>query len=198
LERAEETFEFLKQVGVARSRELVAAGFHRSALTRLVRKGQIRRFGRGLYALPEHDLGEWHDLAEIAKTIPSAVVALVSALAFHGIGTQRPYETWIALPVGARSPNTTHRLRITRRAEPYYSAGIEEHSIEGVTVRVYSAAKTVSDCFRMRGKVGYDVAVEALREGLQERKFTIDELTRYAKLDRVSRVIRPYLEALTT
>lgn len=190
--------QFLAQRGVARTRELVNEGFHRVVLTRLLRQGTISRIGRGLYTLPEHSPTEWHDLAEISKAIPSAVIGLISALAFHNIGTQIPYETWIVLPKGARTPRSSHRLRITRLDEPYFSAGIEEHEIESVNVKVYSAAKTVADCFKMRGKIGYDVAVEALREGWRGKKFTASDLVQFAKLNRVEKVMRPYIEALLT
>ena len=189
---------FLADRGVTRSRELVEHGFHRVILTRLVTQGKVQRLSRGLYSLPESSPTEWHDLAEISKTTPNAVIGLVSALAFHHIGTQVPYETWIVLPKGAWVPRTRHRVRVTRFDEPYYSAGIEDHQIESVTVRVYCAAKTVADCFRMRNKLGFDVAVEALREGWRDRKFTADDLIRYAKIDRVDRVMRPYIEALFT
>ena len=125
------------------------------------------------------------------------MIGLISALAYHHIGTHLPYETWVVLPAGAWSPKTSHKLRVTIFAEPSYSAGIEEYAIEGSTVRIYSAAKTVADCFKMRGKVGHDVAVEALREGFRQRKFTVGELTKYAKLNRVLKVMRPYIEAIT-
>lgn len=189
--------KFVTERGVARTRDIVDAGFPRVMLTRLVRNGELQRLGRGLYATADHPLTEWHDLAEVAKAIPSAVVSLISALAFHEIGTQVPHEIWIALPDGARKPTYHHKLRVTRLSEPYLSAGVEVHQIEGVPVRVFGAAKTVADCFRMRSKVGYDVAVEALREGWRLRKFTLDELTDFGKLNRVDRIMRPYIEAIT-
>lgn len=182
--------------GVVRARDLDAAGFHRKTLTHLLAQGRIQRLSRGVYSSANHEFTEWHDLAEVCKELPAARIALVSALAFHGIGTQMPYETWVALPVGARTPKSSHRLRLIRIAEPYYSEGIEQHLIEGVEVPIYCAAKTVADCFKMRSKVGYDVAIEALREGWRDRKFTVDDLTRYAKLNRVDRIMRPYMEAI--
>lgn len=187
---------FVANRGVVRSRDLNEAGFHRAAITRLVAQGLLQRLSRGVYSLADHKFTEWHDLAEVCKAVPNARIALISALAFHGIGVQMPYETWVALPVGAWTPKVPHRLRVVRFSEPYYSEGIEYHSIEGVSVPIYCAAKTIADCFKMRSKVGYDVAVEALREGWRERKFTMDELSRYAKLNRVERVMRPYIEAV--
>lgn len=189
---------FITEKGVSRACELTKEGFHRAALTRLVGQGRVLRLSRGLYAMPQHSPTEWHDLAEISKTTPKAVIGLVTALAFHNIGTQVSYETWIVLPKGSRPPQSSHSLRVTRFDEPYYSFGIETHQIESVTVKVYSAAKTVADCFRMRGKLGYDVAIEALKDGWRNRKFTSDELIRCAKIDRVDKVMRPYIEALIT
>ena len=197
-DRAERLIEFVREMGVARSSDINRAGYPRVLLTRAVNQGRLQRVDRGLYSVVEHELTEWHDLAEIAKAVPNAVIGLISALAFHQIGTQMPYEHWIVLPAKAWEPTGTRRFRTTRFAEPYYSAGIEEHVIEGVSVRIYSPAKTVADCFRMRSKVGFDVAIEALREGWRTRKFTMDELDKYAKLNKVRKVMRPYIEAITS
>jgi predicted transcriptional regulator of viral defense system len=193
----ESLLEFLRRNGVSKASEITSAGFDRVALTRLVKRGEINRLSRGVYAASDHELTEWHDLAEIAKTAPSAVVTLVSALAFHEIGTQMPYETWIALPKGSRKPALNRNLNITRFSEPSYSAGVEEHEIEGVRVRVYSPAKTIADCFKMRSKVGYDVAIEALKEGWRLRKFTMSDLNKFAEMNKVDKVMRPYIEAIT-
>jgi len=194
--RDEIIVDFVREHGVTRARELAAKGFHSQEITRLVAAQKVVRFGRGLYALPQHNLTSWHDLAEISKMMPLAVVNLISALAFHQIGTQLPHQTWVALPAGNWKPKWNPRLRVTHLTEPYYSEGVEEHEVEGVRVKIYNPAKTVADCFRMRSKVGYDVAVEALREGWRDRKFTSEELMRYAKIDRVDKVMRPYIEAL--
>jgi predicted transcriptional regulator of viral defense system len=140
---------------------------------------------------------EWRDLAEIARAVPSSVVALISALAFHQIGTAMAYEHWIAIPEGSWEPQGYEGLRTTRFAEPYYSAGVEEHVIEGVPVKIYSPAKTVADCFKMRSKIGFDVAIEALRDGWRQRRFSMDEIQHFAKLNRVEKVMHPYIEAIT-
>ena len=192
----DQILEYVRTRGVIKARDLTAQGFHSQEITRLVESGQLDRLARGLYALPHHDLTPWHDLAEISKTIPGAIVNLISALAYHQIGTQLPYQTWISLPAGAWTPRRNPRLRVTHLSEPYYSTGVEEHEIEGVNVKIYNPAKTVADCFRMRSKAGYDVAVEALREGWRAHKFTADELIQYARTDRVERVMKPYIEAL--
>lgn len=196
LHESDRLLRFLAKHGITKTRELMEVGFHRVTLSRLVAEGKVQRLNRGLYCLPKHSPTEWHDLAEISKATPKAVIGLVSALAFHNIGTQAPYETWIVLPKGSRTPRSTHPMRVVRFDEPYYSAGIEKHEVESVTVLVYGAAKTVADCFRMRNKLGFDIPVEALKEGWRARKFSADDLVRFAKIDRVDKVMRPYIEAL--
>ena len=133
----------------------------------------------------------------MAKRVPKAVLCLLSALAFHEMTTQNPASVWIALGKGARTPAiASPLLKVIRLTEPSLSEGIEIHSVEGVNVRVYSAAKTVADCFKFRNKIGLDVAIEALKDCLHEKKATVNEIYRFAKICRVSNVIRPYMEAL--
>jgi predicted transcriptional regulator of viral defense system len=177
-------------------RELAEQGIHRQVLTRLVAQGQIERTARGLYRLPEHPVTENHGLALAAAAVPQGVICLLSALQYHGIGTQLPSEVWIALDRRAWRPTLTYPpLRIVRYTGKALSAGVETHRMEGRPVKVYGAAKTVADCFKYRNKIGLDVALEALREGWRARCFTMDELDRYAAICRVQRVMRPYLEA---
>lgn len=178
-------------------RELAERGIHSQVLTRLVAQGELERVARGLYRLPEQPVTENHGLALAAAAAPQGVVCLLSALQFHGIGTQLPSEVWIALDRRAWRPKSTYPpLRIVRYSGRALGAGVETHEIEGRRVKIYSAAKTVADCFKYRHKIGLDVALEALREGWRERRFTMDELGRYAAICRVERIVRPYLEAL--
>ena len=164
---------------------------------RLVRKGQVIRHARGVYAATDHSYTAEHSLARVAKRVPAGVICLLTALRFHGLTTQNPAEVWMALPEKARKPKLDNpRLRITRFSGPALTEGVDIHRIEGVDVRIYSAAKTVADCFKYRNKVGIDVAVEALRTGIEERKITPAELLRAARTCRVGRIVRPYLEAL--
>ena len=144
------------------------------------------------------ELKEFCALAEATKAVPKGIGCLISALRFHGIGTQLPHEVWLALDRRAARPRVTYPpLHVVRVSGKSLSGGIEKHDVEGVTVRVYAPAKTVVDCFRYRNKVGLDVALEALREALRARKCTVDELWRCAKAGRIAKVMRPYLEALT-
>jgi predicted transcriptional regulator of viral defense system len=183
--------------GIVRPRDIEAVGLPREYLLRLCRQGKLVRSGRGIYTLPEAPISERHSYAEVAKRVPEAVFCLLSALAFHEITTQSPASIWIALRQGARKPAiNSPSLRIVRLSGPSLTDGIENHNVEGVTVRVYSAAKTVADCFKFRNKIGLDVAIEALKDTVRQKKASINEIYRYAKICRVSNVIRPYMEAL--
>lgn len=179
------------------ARTLAKLAVHPQQISRLVRRGEIRRVGRGRYVLPATDLSENVGLALVSLAAPRAVVCLLSALRFHHIGTQAPHEIWIAVERGSTRPRIDFppvKTAIFTRVA--FRFGIERHVIDGVTVRVYSAAKAVADCFKYRNKIGMDVALEALREGLRANKFTRDALWSAAKACRVTTVIRPYLEAL--
>lgn len=180
------------------SRELGMAGIHRQVLSRLVAEGELERIARGLYRPPEQSISEHHGLAIAAAAVPHAVVCLLSALQYHGIGTQLPSEVWMAIDRRARRPALRYPpLRIVRYSGAALTQGVGSHVVEGRTVKVYNVAKTLADCFKYRNKIGLDVALEALREAWRAKRFTMDELERYAAICRVQRVMRPYLEALT-
>jgi predicted transcriptional regulator of viral defense system len=188
---------YVRQHGIVRPRDIEAIGLPREYLLRLHRQGKVVRSGRGLYSLPDAAITERHSYAEVARRVPGSVFCLLSALAFHEITTQSPASIWIALPNGARRPTiSTPSLRVVRLSGPSLTDGIENHNVEGVPIRVYSVAKTVADCFKFRNKVGLDVAIEALKDALREKKATVNEIYRCAKVCRVGNVIRPYMEAL--
>lgn len=181
-----------------RSRDLTAQGFNRASLRQAVQAGLLERAGRGLYRPPGADITEHHTLAEVGKRIPHGVVCLLSALRFHGLTSQSPHEVWLALDHKAWRPRLDHvGLRIVRFAGLVLHDGVETHSIEGVPVRIYNPAKTVADCFKFRHKIGLDVALEALRETWHAGRATMKDLEHYARVDRVARVMSPYLASLT-
>jgi len=196
---ADRILQLARDLGVLRARDLAQHGIAREYLTRLVRAGLLERTGRGIYILPDTDLTEHHSLAEAAKRFPAGIVCLLSALRFHDLTTQAPFEVWLALPPSARAPRAGWPpLRVVRFSGSALTEGVEEHVIERARVRVYSPAKTVADCFKYRNKIGLDVALEALRETWRARRATMDELWRYAEVCRVTTVMRPYLESLIT
>ena len=196
-EPSHKIMQYIRHHGIVRPRDIEAIGLPREYLFRLHRQGRLTRSGRGIYTLPDAPITEHHSLAEVAKRVPEAVICLLSALAFHEITTQVPPYVWIALRKGARKPAiSSPSLQIVRLSGASLTEGIEVHHIEGVPVRVYSAAKTVADCFKFRNKIGLDVAIEALKDAIRQKKATINQIYRYAKICRVGNVIRPYMEAL--
>lgn len=189
--------KLMKAAGTMRARELTSCGIHPMTLRRLVERGVIERDGRGLYRLAGVEVSENFSLIQAAKRIPKGVICLLSALRFHGLTTQKPFEVWMAIERGARRPVAdVPPLRVHFFSGEAFTAGIEEHIIDSVPLRVYNPAKTVADCFKFRYKIGVDVAVEALRDALRQRRTSVDEIWHYAEICRVARVIYPYLEAL--
>lgn len=195
--RESQVLQVVRRLGIVRAAELEAHGIPRSQIYRLVRKGLVERQARGIYVATNHPVTAEHTLAQVAKRVPGGVFCLLTALRFHELTTQAPAEVWIALPEKARKPRLDYpRLRVARFSGPALTEGIETHRLEGVEVRVYSAAKTVADCFKYRYKVGVDVAVEALREFSRHYRGRATELARYARICRVTRVMQPYLDAI--
>ncbi|MEO5616892.1 MAG: type IV toxin-antitoxin system AbiEi family antitoxin domain-containing protein [Candidatus Eisenbacteria bacterium] len=180
-----------------RTRDLAEHGIHRQALSRLVVSGRLERVARGLYRIPASPMTENHGLALANAAVPQGVICLLSALRFHALGTQLPSQVWIAIDRRARRPAMKYPpLRVVRYTGAALTEGIREHRVEGQRIRVYGVAKTLADCFKYRNKIGLDVALEALREAWRARRFTMDELDRYAGICRVRRVMKPYLEAM--
>jgi len=182
---------------VERSRDLTARGFSREEVRRLAAKGDIERAGRGVYLTPAASRSPHRDLLVVTARVPKAVVCLLSALAFHRLTTEMPHQVWIAIGLKARTPAIdTPPIRVVRLSEDPLSAGIETYVEQGISLHVFSPAKTVADCFKFRGKVGTEVALAALRDGWRQKRFAMDELWDFARVCRVSAVMRPYLEAL--
>lgn len=187
-----------EQAGFVRPKDLEHRRIPRVYLQRLVARGELVKHGRGLYGLPDAKVTEHHSLAQACKRVPHGVVCLLSALGFHRLTTQMPFEVWMALDRMAWTPRVEEpKLRLVRFSGAAMTAGIEKSTIEGVNVRVYGVAKTVADCFKYRNKIGIDVALEALRDAWRQKRCTMDALWRYAKICRVTNVMRPYLEMLT-
>ncbi len=198
MDRKQKILELAKQMGLIRPRDVEEAGIHREYLLRLCRNGDLTRVGRGLYAVPGAQTSESLSLAEVAKRVPSAVICLISALEFHTLTTQISRSVWIAIKNKRWEPTFDYPpLEIVRFSGRAFSFGVEEHQVDRITVKVYSPAKTVADCFKFRNKIGLDVALEALRETWRSRKATMDELWESAKVCRVANVMRPYLVAIT-
>ncbi len=187
-----------RKTGYVRASQISAKGLPRVALTRLVRAGKLIRQARGLYALPDRNIAEYESIVEICARYPNAVVCLLSALRYHGITTQAPFEVWIAVGFKSRKPTPNYPpVRVVRFSEKLLEVGVERHEISGIEVPITSMARTVADCFRYRNKIGIDVAVEALRDGWTGNRIDLNQLWHFARLMRIASVIRPYMESLT-
>jgi predicted transcriptional regulator of viral defense system len=188
----------LRRKGLVRSRDLEREGISRSTLKRLNERGVVERVARGIYGLPGAVLTEHHSLAEATRLVPGGVICLLTALRFHGLTTQNPFEVWMAIEAKAWRPKHQGlKLRLVHFSGPSFREGVEEHNVGGVRIRVYSAAKTVADCFKFRNKIGIDVAVEALKDFTRQHRGGANDLARFARICRVSRVMQPYLDAIS-
>jgi predicted transcriptional regulator of viral defense system len=182
---------------VLRSSDVFALGIPRNYLQRLVRKGILRKLGRGLYTPTSARVTQHLSLVEAAHKVPKGVICLLSALQFHKFTTQAPHQVWMTIDVKAWSPRVVSPpVRFVRMSGRALHFGVKEYAVSGATLRVYTPAKTVADCFKFRNKIGSDVALEALRESRRVKKVSMDDLWAAAKVCRVANVMRPYLESL--
>jgi predicted transcriptional regulator of viral defense system len=188
----------IKAIGIARPVELERLGVTRAQLARLVEAGLLTRQSRGLYTAAGHSPTAQHTLAQVAKRVPAGVLCLLTALRIHGLTTQSPADVWLALPEKARRPQLEYpRLRIARFSGKALTEGVEKRRVEGVTLRIYSPAKTVADCFKYRNKIGIDIAVEALRDFSRKYRGGATDLAHFARICRVGRIMQPYLDAIS-
>ena len=181
-----------------RQRDAAEVGVHSRALRRLVEDGAVERIARGLYRVAEAEPTEHYTRAAVCARVPSAVVCLLTALSVHELGTQLPHEVWIAIPHKARTPRLPGLpVRVVRFSGAALRYGVVNTTFEGVPVRITSPARTVVDCFRFRRLVGKDVAIEALRDALRDRKASVDQIWRAADVCRAKSLVGPVLDALT-
>lgn len=194
-ERAIEIFR--EHGGILRTREALRLGIHPRVLYALRDSGALEQLSRGLYRLAELPPLTNPDLVTVSLKVPGAVICMISALAFHELTTQVPHAVDIALNKGDESPRLDYPpLRLYWFSGPAYSEGVDTHVIDGTPVRIYNPEKTIADCFKLRRRVGLDVALEALKAYRQRPGFDPAGLLHYARICRVERVIKPYLEAL--
>jgi len=194
----EKLLQKIGEGGLFRTSDLEALGMSRSMVQRMVGRGEVEQISRGLYRSIDGEITEHIGLVAVQKKIPDGILCLLSALQFHGIGTQLPREVWIAIDRKARKPKDPgFPLRVVRFSGVYAKYGIETHKLLGVPVRITSIARTVVDCFRYRNKIGMDVALEALKDVLDRGLTSRDEILRTAEVCRAKTIIRPYMEAMS-
>lgn len=195
IQKALQVFE--QNHGWLRTRQALKLGISPRTLYTLRDSGQIIRASRGVYYLANRPVSQYHDLILVAQRVPKGVICLLSALSFHNLTTQIPHQIYLALPKDAEKPRLEHPpLRLFWLSQKAYHAGVEDHFLDGLPVRIYSPAKSVADGFKFRNKIGLDVALEALKHYRGSKNFNIDELMSMAQIDRVEKVIKPYLEAI--
>lgn len=186
---------FRKNNGILRTSEAKELGIAETILNRMVEDGLLVKEVRGLYRLADVMLRK-PDLVQVSKLVPKSVVCLISALDFHNLTTQIPKKVYIALPREIKAPRVDYPpLDIVYLSKEPYSAGIEEHEIDGVAIRIYDKEKTIADCFKFRNKIGLDIAIEALKDYLSLGEINLDKLSSYAEIDRVKSIITPYVRA---
>jgi predicted transcriptional regulator of viral defense system len=183
--------------GLLRTGAALRAGIHPRTLYDMRDEGVVEELSRGLYRLADLPALSNPDLVTVALKIPAGVVCLISALAYHEITTQIPHEVHVALPRGTEPPRLKHPpLRVFWFTGRSFTEGIETHKVDGIRLRVYSPEKTLADCFKYRNKLGLDTVLEALRLYRSRKRPNVDELMKFARVCRVEKVMRPYLEAL--
>lgn len=183
--------------GMVRGSEALRVGIHSRTLCQLREEGILELVSRGIYRLADQATISNPDLVTVAMRIPQAVVCLISALAFHELTTQIPHAVYIALKKGAEPPRLAYPpISVHRFSAASLNAGIEQHLIDGVKVRIYSPEKTLADVFKFRNKIGMDVVLEALNLYKTRKAFNLGELLKYAGICRIEKVVRPYLEAM--
>jgi predicted transcriptional regulator of viral defense system len=197
MNRKQQILQLADASGIIRAKDAEMAGISRNYLYEMHREGLLEKISTGLYTLPDTPVTENSTMAEVSKRIPHAVASLISALIYHGLTTQLSPDIWLTVPKSSRKPKIKYPpLNLTYVSGTAYSFGIQKHIINGVSVKIYSPAKTVADCFKFRSKVGLDVAIEALHNARHSRKATMDELMEAAKVDRVLKIMNPYMEAI--
>lgn len=186
-----------KQGGLVRSKDAISSGIYARTLTQLTDEGKLDQIARGVYRLATKKTLSNPDLVTVAVSVPKGVICLISALSFHELTTQIPHKVYIAIPEHTRTPRQDYPpIAIHRFRGKAFEEGIEKHIIDGVDVKIYNPEKTLADCFKFRNKLGLDVIVEALKFYRSKRKFNINAITKYAKICRVEKQMRPYLEAM--
>jgi predicted transcriptional regulator of viral defense system len=199
--KQQQLLELAKRSHLVRDATLREAGISSTVISQAVKAGELIRLSRGVYQHPDAEVDENVSLSEVAARVPMAIVTLISALQFHQIGTQQAHSVWILLKQNAVTPRIDYpSIEVVRsKVASAFTAGIKQHTLNGIKVQITNPARTVVDCFKYRNRVGLDVCLEALKDvlsGNATTKVNASQIMEYAKAQRVSSVIRPYLDAL--
>lgn len=199
---ADKTYAQYKKVfeennGILRASTAIELGVPQHVIYKMVETGELVREAQGIYRLSESEPLGNPDLVQISLRVPRAVICLISALYFHELTTEIPHQVHIALPRDVKRPKIEYPpLKAFHFSEASYKAGVEDHILDGVPIKIYSKEKTIADCFKFREKIGANIALEALKDYLKNSGSNIQLVMQYAKVNRVEKVMRPYLESL--
>jgi len=183
--------------GIMRTKTVLEEGVHGSVLYSMKKEGIVEKLSWGLYYLVDSPPGDYPDLVKVSMKAPNSVIALISALAFHEITTQIPHDVYISIERNTRKPKLEYPpIKVIINSQESYSAGIETYEINKVRIRVFSAEKTIVDCFKYRNKIGLDTAIESLKLYKERKKVNIKKLIEYARICRIEKVMLPYLQAI--
>ena len=197
MKQRDTALRLVRQKGLIRMRDLRDAGVGPETVARLVREGVVLRVARGLYQLAGAMPDTRRSFAEASALVPKGVICLTSALQFHELTLQMPSAVWVAIDRTGWKPKIEYPpIRFVRFSSHALEQGVKRHLIEGIEVPIFEPAKTIVDCFRYRNKIGLDIALEGLREGLRTKRVTPDQLWEFARTARGWSVMRPYVEAM--
>lgn len=197
MNKTEQLREMLKS-GLVSASTIRGAGIPTGIVSNLMKRGEIVRVSRAIYASPKTDYSDTADYETLAMTVPQGVFCLVSALRLHNLTDENPHEMCMALRHGMHAPVVRQPpVHFIFRTESVFANGIETRHLHGVSIRVYTLEQTLADCFQYRNKIGLDVAVSALREAFGSNSVDRGKLWEAARRCRVARVMRPYLEAFS-
>lgn len=183
--------------GTIRTSDAIKQGIHCRTLYALRDNGLLTQISRGIYRLAQLEPIANPDLVTVAARTPNAVVCLISALAFHNITTQIPRTVSIAIPKDAKPPRIDYPpITAHKFSNEAFNSGIEKHMLDGLSVKIYSAEKTLADCFKFRNKIGIDICIEALKLYKSRKKVQIEKIIKCADICRVKKLMMPYLETI--
>lgn len=197
MEKMEKVLKLAEEKGIIRPKDVQEEGLPKKYIYRLYDQGKLEKIDRGLYKIPQKEFSESQMLLEVAKKAPKATICLLSALRFHEMTTQNPHRIWITIHNKDKKSEINVPLKVTRMTGKALTEGKEVHNVDDIPVKVYKPAKTVTDCFKFRNKIGLDIAIEALREYRSKDMGKMSEIWDYARMDRVQNVIQPYAEAMS-
>lgn len=188
---------FEKHNGLLRVSEAIRLGIPEHIVYKMSEKGELVKEARGLYRLADSDPLGNPDLVQVSLLVPKGVICLISALYFYEITTQIPHSVYIALPQNTARPRLKYPpLEVFWVTNSLHSVGVDVHVLDGVKVKIYDREKTIADCFKFRKRIGEEIALEALKDYVNQPALDVHKLLEYAKINRVEKLITPYLKSL--